>query len=256
MPPDVDQIDYRIAKRIRLIRRVAELKLKADRNLLEAQRRYRRDLDRQVCFELTSAPDDYSFVERLSLTKTAAKQLASETYSKFRPRRLVPYRIISVGPKFLKFDQYGTTNNIVINQFTRATLLGGPATASQVQQEHDVQKKNDVTPGTEDKEQSREYVVSRIMQQVEIPNKPQFVIQRYGCDDKDDTAELADNILHHSWDSYWRRVEKRQSTRGPKWETPNRRRTTVQTKHRAWQGQSHKTAQPAGRSWTLKRLCD
>lgn len=47
MPPDVEQVDSAIALLSRLIRRAVELKRMADKNLRQAQRRYKWDRDKK-----------------------------------------------------------------------------------------------------------------------------------------------------------------------------------------------------------------
>lgn len=83
MPPEVDRIDFPMAMKIRFIRGAGEVKAIAGKNLWEAQRRYKGDYDENVCFKQTFPPAHHAFVERLSLTTTAAKRLASESYSNF-----------------------------------------------------------------------------------------------------------------------------------------------------------------------------
>lgn len=45
--------------------------------------------------------------------------MAYEVYSRLQPRRTGPYRVISAGPEYAKFDQDGTRNNLSIKQLTR-----------------------------------------------------------------------------------------------------------------------------------------
>lgn len=78
MPHEVYQIDSSKAMRIRLIWRAAELERITDRNLREAQRLYKQENHKKVCFKPTFVTGDYVFVKRPFLTTTAAERLASE----------------------------------------------------------------------------------------------------------------------------------------------------------------------------------
>lgn len=59
MPSDVDQIDTPIKMRTRLIRREVELRRIANKNLQQAERRYKWEHDKKGQFEPTFMAGDY-----------------------------------------------------------------------------------------------------------------------------------------------------------------------------------------------------
>lgn len=114
-------------------------------------------------------PGDNVFLERPPLAKTAAERLASENYSVVLQRRLEPYRIISIGPEFLKIDQAEITTKVSIKRVTRTTTKAEPATTTLAQQRQIVQAKNNVSLNPEDKQRASEYVVDRIIRHIDTP---------------------------------------------------------------------------------------
>lgn len=54
---------------------------------------------KKVRFELTSGSEDYVFVDRIPMTRSAVERLAAEYYSKLHPCWLEPYGVVSFGLK-------------------------------------------------------------------------------------------------------------------------------------------------------------
>lgn len=120
MPTDIEHIDSTKALKTFHIRRAAELMRMADRNVRQTQGRYKQDHDRKVRLEPTFAPGHYVFVILPPLITTAARRLPARSYSNPRPRRLGPYRAMSVGHKVVRILQDAVEVTVYTNRVNRA----------------------------------------------------------------------------------------------------------------------------------------
>lgn len=88
-------------------------------NLLLKKEKYKSNDEKHVRFESVFAAGDPIFIEQPSLFNSPAECLANKEYAKLLPRRLGPYRVISVGSDYIKIFQDRIENTVFINAVTR-----------------------------------------------------------------------------------------------------------------------------------------
>lgn len=74
-----------------------------------------------VCFEPSYAPGDCVFADSPPLKTSAAESLPARRYSERMQKTHGPYRVLHVGPEYLKILQEVFENTVIINRATRVT---------------------------------------------------------------------------------------------------------------------------------------
>lgn len=118
MPPDVGNIASPLSYRLRLIYRVALFKKMANKNSKKPQAQYKKDHNKPVRFEPRFAAGDSVLVEPPTVGIRSESQGIRGILQGF-PRPTGPYRAISVGPKYIQFNQDGIPNTVSINRLIR-----------------------------------------------------------------------------------------------------------------------------------------
>lgn len=78
----------------KLLYHIAVTREETDKKLAAALRIYKDHHDRQARTITPFTPSQFVYVDGPSLTKTATNRLATDTYSKLLPHKLVLYRIL------------------------------------------------------------------------------------------------------------------------------------------------------------------
>lgn len=106
---------------LKLIKRAKALCQEADKNLGLAQRRYKMDYDCLVRFVDTFGVEDYVFMGRPPLLRSAAESSASEESSKLLSRKQGPYSVVIVNENTLIIVQDGLESTVSIHRATLAS---------------------------------------------------------------------------------------------------------------------------------------
>lgn len=77
-----------------------------------------------VRFELMHAPGIYTFLNRPHLITSAPKHLPAEGYCRLIPKICGLWRLLSVGPEYLKILLISVKNFVIINFANRVALKG------------------------------------------------------------------------------------------------------------------------------------
>lgn len=93
---------------------------RADARLRRAQARCKQKYDKRIRFEQNYTAEDYAFVYRPSPKTSPLEKLPSESYINLLSRRLVPYFVLHVGPKFMQGLQHGIENVESVNRISPA----------------------------------------------------------------------------------------------------------------------------------------
>lgn len=121
-PPlfSTDQIETETvwSARIRLIHRARLLPRLENAIIKRAQVGYKRDYDKKVLLEPSSAAGDSVFVDQPPLKTTSSKKPASEGYKKLLAPCPVPYLVLSIGLELIRIFENGIENMVSINHIS------------------------------------------------------------------------------------------------------------------------------------------
>lgn len=179
MPLDVKDINYAVTVQISLIRRGRKLKGTIYNYRQQAQKRYKRDLDKMIHSEPRFVLSNNVFIERLSLSTTATENLAAGNFLKLRPCQLEQYKIISVELELACTIQDQSKNTAVsinpVNRTTNRTAGTKGDEEDNNDKEHwkvDKQARNASTPG-----EDRKYAFYRIVLRTKTLKGARYVLR-------------------------------------------------------------------------------
>lgn len=162
-------------------------------------------------FGATVARGDSVIIDRPPLSTSLTECLVAEGYAKLVRQRLGRYRIIGVGPEYVRIWQHGIENTASIDRIKR-TLRANEEENNDVADETP-KSNSEKKPSEPKKKPEQEYVVEQIVDHKKTKKSIRYQVRRYGYEPTDDTYELASQIRTNFIHRYWKRETKRKDNR-------------------------------------------